>query len=357
MPGQPLRVWMAGCSTGEETYSIAMLFVEEIAATKRAIALQVFASDIDSDAVAFAREGIYPASIAADMSAARLARFFTKEDGGYRIMPELRGLVIFTTQNVLADPPFSRLDLISCRNLLIYLRPEAQEKVLLLFDFALRDGGVLFLGGSETVAGLGDRFEPISKAHRIYRHVGQAPTTAAEFTFGTGTRVPVPGGRRTLPGASPRELTQRALLDAYAPASVLVNRKGECLYSGATDRYLRVAAGEPSRDLLAMVREGLRNKLGAAIRQATKEGGRVTATGARISRGASMLAVRIEVQPVQSEGETLLLVSFLDEPEPRGALRSGRRTNRCRLTSLRTRARTRRHAKGITERHPRPGNL
>ena len=152
---RPLRIWVAGCSTGEETYSLAMLFLEEIAAAKRNIKLQVFASDVDEDAVALAREGRYPESIAADVSPARLARFFTQEDHSYRVVPELRGAVVFTTQDVLADPPFSRLDLISCRNLLIYLRPEAQEKVLLLFHFALREGGVLFLGGSETVGRLG----------------------------------------------------------------------------------------------------------------------------------------------------------------------------------------------------------
>jgi two-component system CheB/CheR fusion protein len=315
-PDQPLRIWVAGCSTGEETYSIAMLFLEELTATKRTGALQVFASDADGDAVAFAREGLYPEAIEADVSPARRARFFKKEKQGYRIVSELRALVVFTTQNVLADPPFSRLDLVSCRNLLIYLRPEAQQKVLLLFDFALRDRGILFLGGAETVADLGDRFEPMSKTHRIYRHVGRVRTAAVERPLRADMQVPVSSGRRTLPGASPRELTQRALLDAYAPASVLINRKGECLYySGATDRYLRVAAGEPSRDLLAMVRDGLRSKLGAAIRQASQEQARATAAGARMSHGDGSLAVRIEVQPLQSEGDALLLVSFVDEPE------------------------------------------
>ena len=125
---RPLRIWVAGCSTGEETYTLAMLFLEEIAAAKRNIKLQVFASDVDEDAVALAREGRYPESIAADVSPARLARFFTKEEHGYRVVPELRGVVVFTVQDVLADPPFSRLDLISCRNLLIYLRPEAQAE-------------------------------------------------------------------------------------------------------------------------------------------------------------------------------------------------------------------------------------
>ena len=141
-PDHPLRIWIAGCSTGEETYSLAMLFREEIAAAKRNIKLQVFASDVDPDAVASAREGLYPETIEADVSAARLARFFTKEDHGYRVLPELRAAVVFTVQDVLADPPFSRLDLVSCRNLLIYLRPEAQAKVISLFHFALREGGI-----------------------------------------------------------------------------------------------------------------------------------------------------------------------------------------------------------------------
>jgi two-component system, chemotaxis family, CheB/CheR fusion protein len=319
-PDGPLRIWVAGCSTGEETYSIAMLFAEEIAATKPAVTLQVFASDVDNDALAFARNGIYPESIAADVSPERLARFFAREDRGYRVVPELRDVVVFAIQDVLTNPPFSRLDLISCRNLLIYLRPEAQEKVLLVFDFALRDGGVLFLGGAETVTNCGDRFEAISKQHRIYRHVGRGRTAGAGFPIGShgnaGARVPLPGERRAPLGPSPRDLTQRALVDAYAPAAVLINRKGECLYfSGATDRYLRVAAGEPSRDLLAMVREGLRSKLGMAIRQAGGERARAVVTGARVGEGDRSIVVSIDVQPIQREGETLLLVSFVNEPE------------------------------------------
>jgi two-component system, chemotaxis family, CheB/CheR fusion protein len=316
---RPLRIWVAGCSTGEETYSLAMLFIERIAAEKRTIKLQVFASDVDEDAVALAREGLYPASIAADVSPARLARFFTQEESGYRVVPELRGLVVFTVQDVLADPPFSRLDLISCRNLLIYLRPEAQEKVLLLFHFALGDGGVLMLGSSETVGNLDDRFEPISKMQRIYRQIGRSRPGEVDFPIGSGGagRAIWPGRRRPMAaqGISARELTHRALIDSYAPASVLINRKHECLYySGPTDRYLRVAAGEPSRDLLDLAREGLRHKLRAAIRQAIQEHAPATATGAQASYGGSVVSVRIEVHPVQSEGEELLLVSFFEDP-------------------------------------------
>ena len=316
---RPLRIWVAGCSTGEETYSLAMLFLEEIAAAKRNIKLQVFASDVDEDAVALAREGRYPQSIAADVSPARLARFFTEEEHGYRVVSELRGVVVFTVQDVLADPPFSRLDLISCRNLLIYLQPEAQEKVLLLFHFALGEGGVLMLGGSETVGSLDSRFEPISKAQRIYRQIGRSRPGEVDFPVGASGRARAiwPGAPHppTARGVTPGDLTHRLLIESYAPASVLINRKHECLYySGPTDRYLRVAAGEPSRDLLDMAREGLRQKLGAAIRQASREHAHATATGAQPSFGGAV-AVRIEVHPVRSDGEELLLVSFFDEPQ------------------------------------------
>ena len=150
-PDRPIRIWIAGCSTGEETYSLAMLFREQIAAAKRDIKLQILASDVDPEAIAVAREGFYPETIEAEVSPARLARFFSKEDHGYRILPELRATVVFTVQDVLADPPFSRLDLVSCRNLLIYLRPEAQSKIISLFHFALREGGILLLGNSETI--------------------------------------------------------------------------------------------------------------------------------------------------------------------------------------------------------------
>ena len=316
---RPLRVWVAGCSTGEETYSLAMLFLKEIAAAKRNIRLQVFASDVDEDAVAIAREGRYPESIAADVSPPQLGRYFTREDHGYRVVPELRGVVVFTVQDVLADPPFSRLDLISCRNLLIYLRAEAQQRVLLLFHFALSEGGILMLGGSETVGSLDDRFEPISKAQRIYRPIGRSRPAEIDFPIGSG------GGARAIwPGAphpaaargiSARDLTHRLLIESYGPASVLINRKYECLYySGPTDRYLQVAAGEPSRDLLAMAREGLRNKLRAAILRASRERAHTIVTGAQASYSGGALAVRIEVHPVQRDGEELLLVSFFDEP-------------------------------------------
>ena len=320
-PDQPLRVWIAGCSTGEETYSLAMLFHEAIAATGRNVKLQVFASDIDPDAVAGAREGLYPDSIAADVSAARLARFFSKEEHGYRISPELRALVVFTVQDVLADPPFSRLDLVSCRNLLISLRPEAQAKVVSLFHFALREGGVLLLGSSETVAAAG--FEVISKSGRMYRHIGRSRPGDIGFLIGAGDNIRVP--TRPGPGESVSrqdvfaELCRRAVIETYAPAAVLINREHECLHSlGPTERYLRVVTGRPSHDLLAMVDQGVRGKLRSAIRRAGEAGARVVVPGGRTNHGGQSGAFSIAVQPVPGGAEQLLLVCFVDAPKPAG---------------------------------------
>ena len=319
---RPLRVWVPGCSTGEEAYSITMLFLEQIAAAQRNIKLQVFASDIDADSVAFARNAIYPESIEADVTPARLARFFTKEDHHYQVVRELREAVIFTGQSLLADAPFSRLDLISCRNVLIYLSAEAQRKILSLFHFALREGGVLFLGSSETVGGVSDRFEPISKKQRIYRHVGRSRPGEVEFPRANSdaVRLPTKGiGQQAAPRRSGfGELSQRTLLEAYAPASVLINAKHEGLYYfGAADRYLKVASGENTRDVLAMAREGLRGKLRSAIQRAKEDQTRVTVTGAQVRRDGRQVGVSITALPVESDSEGLLLVSFIDDPAPK----------------------------------------
>ena len=213
---RPLRIWVPGCSTGEEAYSIAMLFLEQIAAAKRNIKLQVFASDIDADCVAFARNGIYPESIEADVTPTRLARFFTKEDHSYQVVRELRETVVFTGQSLLADAPFSRLDLISCRNLLIYLSPEAQRKILSLFHFALREGGVLFLGSSETVGNVSDRFEPISKKHRIYRHIGRSRPGEVEFPRGTSDCWPFARQGHGAANGAPTARLRRAIAASVA---------------------------------------------------------------------------------------------------------------------------------------------
>jgi two-component system CheB/CheR fusion protein len=319
---QPLRIWIAGCSTGEETYSLAMLLREQIAAADHSVKLQVFASDVDPDAVASAREGLYPATIEADVSPERLARFFTKEERNYRVSPELRGPVIFTVQDVLADPPFSRLDMVSCRNLLIYLRPEAQAKAVALFHFALREGGILLLGNAETAGNADGRFEVISKTARIYRHIGRSRPGEFGFLMSTndGMRVPARFGQNQPPVPSRQTalatLCQRLVVEFYAPAAILINRKHECLYSlGPTGRYLRLAPGFPTHDLLAMAPEALRIKLRSAIQQASQKNARVVIAGGRTGSNGKQIPFNIAVQPVSSEGEDLLLICFIDEPK------------------------------------------
>lgn len=317
---QPLRIWTAGCSTGEETYSLAILFREAINEANLNINLQIFASDVDPNAIATAREGIYPDTIEADVSPERLARFFSFENHTYKASSDLRASVIFTVQDVLTDPPFSRLDFISCRNLLIYLSPEAQAKVISLFHFSLRQGGVLLLGNSETVGANDGRFEVISKPERLYRRIGRhRPGDIGSFAnSGAGAYVPA---RRTQDAQAPSrqaalaDLCRKLVIDAYAPATVLVNRRYECLYFlGPTDRYLRVPPGAATHDLLAMVNPSLRIKLRAAIQRVDQEQSRIVVAGSRTSFKGELVRFHIEIRSAVSEDDELLLISFIDEP-------------------------------------------
>jgi two-component system CheB/CheR fusion protein len=318
---QPLRVWTAGCSTGEETYSLVMLFREEIARQGSPAKLQFFASDVDPDAVASARDGVYPLTIDADVSAERLGRFFVREEQGYRVVSDLRAAVVFTVQDMLADPPFSRLDMVSCRNLLIYLRPEAQAKAIALFHFALRPGGILVLGSAETAGDIDGRFEVISKASRIYRQIGRSRPGEFGFLLGLGDagrgRVPAGQGRAAVRPTDLAELGRRLLMDKYAPAAILINHRHECLFLfGPTDRYLRVPAGRPTHDLLAMARPDMRTRLRTAIQRAIAEKQRVVTGGGRVVVDGESRAFNVEVQPVASGEEDLLLVCFVDAPRP-----------------------------------------
>lgn len=317
---QSIRIWIAGCSTGEEAYSIAMLFREQLSAAKNNIKLQIFASDVDADAVGQAREGSYTDSIASDVSDERLTRFFTKDEHGYRVSSELRSAVIFTVQDVLSDPPFSRLDFISCRNLLIYLGADAQKKVISMFHFALRKDGILLLGNAETVGNAEQNFEIVSKAERIYRHIGRSRPGELNFLPNVNDGMRVVARTGTGPTQSRHtalaELCRRLVMEFYAPAAVLINSKNECIYSlGPTDRYLSVAAGHSTHDLLAMARQSLRSKLKSAIQQALKENARVVLPGGRLTHNGKAVLFNIDVRPVRNEGEQLLFICFIDEPK------------------------------------------
>ena len=320
--GQPLRLWVAGCSTGEEAYSLAMLFLEQIEAGGRPIKLQVFASDIDAEAIAVARDGIYPAAIADSVTQPRLVRFFVREEAGWRASAALRAAVVFTVQNVLVDPPFSRLDMVSCRNLLIYLLPDAQAHVLAAFHFALRDGGVLLLGTAENVIAPDGRFKALANSERIYRRIGRSSAARAEppprpalLRPGEERRTPTQPASPVRPAAL-AELGRRLVMEAYAPASVLVDSSNAVLFLlGPADHYLRLPPGHATQDLLAMARSGLRAKLRAAMQAARASKRKVLASGWIAGDGASQ-PFSLAVHPVVEGGQELLLVCFLDGPAP-----------------------------------------
>ena len=258
--GAIVRVWVPGCSTGEEAYSIAVLMQERLDALKQGHKVQVFATDIDSQAIAAGRAGLYPASIAADISQERLERFFAAEAGGadgspsaYRIQKGVRDLLVFSEQDVIKDPPFSKLDLISCRNLLIYMGGELQKKLIPLFHYALNPGGFLFLGTSESVGEYGDLFATLDRKSKLYQRKevfpGAQRPAMARFLFpisGREEAVPRAGEKKGAPGKLPlRELTEQALLQQVAPAAALVNGHGDILYlHGRTGMYLEPAPGE-----------------------------------------------------------------------------------------------------------------
>lgn len=325
---EPLRIWVAGCSTGEEAYSFAIVFREALTGLNSRMKLQVFASDVDADAVGFAREGIYPATIAADVSSERLARFFVAEGQSYRVTRELRSSVVFSVQDILSDPPFSRLDLVSCRNLLIYLSPEAQAKVIAILHFALRKGGVLLLGNAETVANVDGRFEILSKDKRIYRHLGRTGLAGVGFHMNADNLLRLPPGigqRATAKRhASLADFSEQQVLDRYSPAAALINHKQECLYTlGPVERYLQIAPGHPTHDLLAMVAPALRARLRTALQSVGPATPSVVKPGGKIDN----VPFNIAVHSVDYEGEDLRLVCFLDAPMRHSKVATGQATS------------------------------
>jgi two-component system CheB/CheR fusion protein len=316
----PLRVWVPGCATGEEAYSIAMLLIEELEAARKSNPFQVFASDLDAGALDFARAGLYPESIVAEVPPERLRRFFVEENHCFRVAKRLRESVVFARQNLLTDPPFPHLDLICCRNVLMYFEAGAQKHLLSLLHFALAENGHLFLGTAESIDQEEHLFEVVSRKWRIYRRIGPTrpegvrfPTTRA---YAPGLPV-VPSARRADAGRV-GALALQDLIGRFVPASVLINRKHEILYfAGPTQDYLLQPTGFPTQDLMSRLRPGLEPRLRGAIRNALHAGERTVVTGARVRRGDAWHGVRVTAEPLKEprELEGLLLVSFVDEPE------------------------------------------
>jgi two-component system CheB/CheR fusion protein len=313
----PIRVWIPGCSTGEEAYSIAMVLLEQFPESQENLNLQIFATDIDEVALKIARQGRYPLSIAADITPERLQRFFTQTGSYYQVNEWVRELVVFAAQNLISDAPFSKLDLISCRNLLIYLEPEVQQKVISLFHFALNENGYLFLGSSESIGRNTDLFKTVSKKWRVFHRTGSYRREILNFPIISGhQRLGTLHPASTLPAAHAAnlaELTRRHLLQDYAPASVLINHKYEVLYfHGPTGDFLEAPTGQPTNDLMSLVRHGLRTKLRAACQKAIREDQPINDLSPRIRRDGSWLTCAIHVKPIHDpkQVEGLLLVTF-----------------------------------------------
>jgi two-component system, chemotaxis family, CheB/CheR fusion protein len=342
-PDQPLRIWVVGCSTGEEAYSLAMLVLEQIATSHLRLQLQIFATDVDEDALQVARAGVYPESVQADVTPDRLRQFFIRENGHFRVAQELRKVVIFSRHDVLHDPPFSRLDLVSCRNVLIYLLPEAQRQLLMLLHFALRTAGLLFLGAAESLGPVQALFEPLNEKFRLFRRSGDGRLARTGFSLSERVRMSAvldrlaPANMRSQPSLG--ELVERTMLETYAPAAVVTNRQFAPLYFfGETDRYLQIVAGEPGQDLLSMAREGLRPKLRETIARALRGKRRIAAHGVWLKRESRTTSVTIQAQRLSNGQGDLVLVSFIDEPRVlRNDLRSraGRQGDNAELAQLR----------------------
>jgi two-component system CheB/CheR fusion protein len=318
-----VRAWVAACATGEEAYSLAMLLADQAALMEHPPAFQVFASDIDDHAIDSARSGTYPAAIITDVTPARLRQYFTREDDRYRIRKSIRDRILFASHNLLRDPPFSRLDLISCRNLLIYLNRDVQMRVLQTFHFALKPGGYLFLGSSESAESVSEYFIPVDKKNRIYRARGggrpayyQNPSSAVY-----GNRLPEVS-RPKLPGkrqSSYAELHQRALAQS-APPSVVTDREGNLVHmSEQAGQFMRMGGGEPSRSLLSLVMPELRLELRSAMYQAVQHETSVDCRPIALADKQDLGAIAMTVRPFRdddSESDFLLVLFKRHEQSP-----------------------------------------
>jgi two-component system, chemotaxis family, CheB/CheR fusion protein len=313
-----VRVWVPGCSTGEEVYSIAILLREHLEKSSSPPKTQVFATDIDEDALVVARAARYPASVVKEVPLERLRRFFVHEAGTYRVVKELRDMCIFSTHSVIRDPPFSRIDLISCRNLLIYLKSGLQAQIIPLFHYALRPSGYLFLGSSENVSRHSELFVAIDRKNRIFRRrdlVARPPLPLQRFLL--QTRREAAGSKENHEGQLQRSDSLRraanAIVEHFAPTFVIVDETGQTLYfSSGTGRYLQPAAGPPNRDIVAMARPGLRADLRTALHRARETGQRVVRDRIPVQINGGIQMVSLAVEPIVEGKEIAYGVVFTD---------------------------------------------
>lgn len=329
----PLRCWVLGCSTGQEAYSIAMVFMEATENAPRPHRLQIFATDLNDTLLDRARYGFYAESLVEDVSPQRLRKFFTPQDGGYRLNKEVREMVMFARQSLFSDPPFSRIDLISCRNVLIYLDQSLQKNAIPTFHYALRPGGFLLLGASETIGTFTDLFEPVDKKHKLYAKKA-APTPVLQLSPKQYRSAESPAARRLLgmvaggldrPDGIGRELdpqreADRITIHRYAPPGVLVNNDFQVLqFRGTTDAFLAPPIGKASFDILKMARAGLMLPLRSVLAQAKKTNDVARKANVRLTRNGKVRRVTLEAVPLKQRRERCFLVLFHDSKTASGA--------------------------------------
>jgi len=318
--GDTVRCWVTACSSGEESYSLAILLQEECERINKSLDIKVFATDTAARTLANARNGLYPGGIEAEISPARLERYFHKEDSLYRVRQELREKVVFAPQNLLQDPPFSRLDIVSCRNLLIYLEPDMQYRVLNLLHFGLREGGVLFLGTSETVPNGEQMFETIDKKARLFRRIGPHRPATVDFPLVRSIAVP-----RTLDqlearaGAKPSvaAMTTKALLAWHVPAAITVDRDFRIVYfHGNTQPYLSQPSGEPTRDLMLVLNDDLRGAVRTALNRAMFENSTAIVHDGILETGEGHVRIVVTASPLETLAKSeYFVVSFTQRRE------------------------------------------
>jgi two-component system CheB/CheR fusion protein len=314
-----VRIWVPGCATGEEAYSLAILCAERLGKLPVHPKVMIFGTDIDDTALNAARAGRYPAPLLKDVSSERIRRFFASEAGTYRVAKELREMCIFSTHSIIRDPPFSRLDLISCRNLLIYFRAQLQDQVIPVFHYALRPGGFLFLGLSENVSRFAELFQPIDQKQRIFQRRGflaRAAVPLAPFLpqIRDGR---APSHDRDGAPQHRAEILRRlslAILESFAPVYIIVDEADQALlFSAGTGKYLQAPPGPPTRDIVAMAHPGLRADLRAALRRAKETGQRVVRERIPVEINGGVHMIGLAVQPITEAEETAYGVVFTDQ--------------------------------------------
>ena len=320
-----VRVWVTGCSTGEEAYSIAILLREYCETLVAAPKVHIFATDIDEVAMGVARAARYPASVVKEVSPGRLRRFFVHESGAYRVLKELRDMCIFSTHSIIRDPPFSRLDLISCRNLLIYLKPTLQSQIIPLFHYSLRPSGYLFLGSSENLSRHTELFVSLDRKNRVFRRrdlVARPPLPLRQFRPHSRREggAPAEGQSTSLQRSDMLRTLANTIVERFAPTYVIVDESGQTLYfSSGTGRYLQPASGPPNRDVVAMARPGLRADLRAALHRAKERGERVVRDRVAVQINGATQMISLAVEPIREEKETVYGIVFIDRSSTRGS--------------------------------------